>query len=343
MTATNLSGVNEWGHWLQFHGGGLDSPRASLLRHWGHCDALAKARGGVRRLRDRLFDLALAARRWCRGGRGVRSGWRRSRDSGKTPRAVGGSLSVGQVTYLPRHPRPPGNGLVGRVYRWLPGEEVDPHAATVCSRPRRRLPAATVPDSHGGVTMKAWGVSGDPGGVTGRGVGGLLALETFSLAETPKAGDCLRVQLDMKLSGDMRIQHATASSSPCPRRRRRPHADLWIRVLQVIRGRCAVQTGPRRVLRHRQGRHHRQQGSLQELHHCERIAVVVGRSALNEQTVVYWLHHRPPRRGGELDLTSGHFDTLAAVIRCCAIGQWLSAIPGRSPTPSLRRCAVSRV
>ncbi len=40
MTAPNLSGVNEWGHWLQFHGGG--SIAAALLRIGGYCDALAK-------------------------------------------------------------------------------------------------------------------------------------------------------------------------------------------------------------------------------------------------------------------------------------------------------------
>src|SRR5207253_1693803 len=39
------------------------------------------------------------------------------------------------------------------------------------------------------------------------------AAETYSLAETVQPGDCFRVQLDMNLNGDMRVQRLDKSES----------------------------------------------------------------------------------------------------------------------------------
>ena len=60
MTLPSLGCVNEWGHWLQLHGGG--SITAALSRIGGHCDALAKGAEvyGVYALGDLILLAALA-------------------------------------------------------------------------------------------------------------------------------------------------------------------------------------------------------------------------------------------------------------------------------------------
>ena len=77
--------------------------------------------------------------------------------------------------------------------------------------------------------MKAWAVLGTVA---------VLAIaasvgqaQTVSLAETAKAGDCYRIQLDMKLTGEMRIQR-DGKVVPLGEEARAAH-DFAERVLQV--------------------------------------------------------------------------------------------------------------
>ena len=149
--------------------------------------------------------------------------------------------------------------------------------------------------------MKAWGVLGTVAvWVVAASVG---QSQTVSLAETAKAGDCLRVQLDMKLAGDMRIQRdgkvvqlgeeATATHQFAERVlavNKAGAVDKTARVYDVAKAVITVnKESSERTLR------------------ADRKLLVVQR--VKDQTLVFSPAAALSRP--ELDLTGGHFDTLA--------------------------------
>jgi hypothetical protein len=154
---------------------------------------------------------------------------------------------------------------------------------------------------RGGVAMKAWGVVGS--------VAVLLVAasigrsQTYSLVEAAKTGDCFRVQLEMKLTGEMRIQRDGKVVS-MPEEATATH-DFTERVLQVskdgvVEKAARVYASAKAVIVINKDRSER---TLR----TDRKLVVVQR--VKDQTLVYCPAAALSRP--ELDLTGGHFDTFA--------------------------------
>jgi hypothetical protein len=129
--------------------------------------------------------------------------------------------------------------------------------------------------------------------------------QTYSLVETAKAGDCCRVQLEMKLTGEMRIQRDGKVVS-MPEEATASH-EFMERVLQVgkdgsVDKAARVYSTAKAAITVNKDRSER---SLR----ADRKLLVVQRA--KDQTLVYCPAAALSRP--ELDLTGGHFDTLAVM------------------------------
>jgi hypothetical protein len=149
--------------------------------------------------------------------------------------------------------------------------------------------------------MKAWGVLVAAAVLlvaasAGRG-------QTYSLAETAKAGDCFRVQLDMTLTGEMRIQR-DGKVVPLPEEATATH-EFSERFLQAnkageVEKTARVYETAKAVITVNKER------SERTLRPDRRLLVF---QRAKDQTLAYCPAAALSRP--ELDLTGGHFDTLA--------------------------------
>jgi hypothetical protein len=149
--------------------------------------------------------------------------------------------------------------------------------------------------------MKAWGILVGAAMVLATASAGRA--QTYTLADTVQTGDCFRIQLDMKLKGEMRIQR-DAKVIPLPEEATAAH-DFVERVLQVnkageVEKTARIYETAKAVItvdQTRSERALRTDRNLLVVHHSkDQVAVYCPAAALS----------RP-----ELDLTGGHFDTLA--------------------------------
>jgi hypothetical protein len=149
--------------------------------------------------------------------------------------------------------------------------------------------------------MKAWGVLVGAAMVLATASSGRA--QTYTLAETAHAGDCFRIQLDMKLSGEMRIQR-DGKVIPLPEEATAVH-EFVERVLRVnnageVEKTARVYETAKAVIavdHNRSERSLRADRNLLVVHHSkDEMAVYCPAAALS----------RP-----ELDLAGGHFDILA--------------------------------
>jgi hypothetical protein len=128
--------------------------------------------------------------------------------------------------------------------------------------------------------------------------------QSYSLAETAKAGDCFRVQLEMNLTGEMRIQRDGKVVS-MPEEATATH-EFAERVLQV--GKDGAVEKSARIYEMAKAVITVNKERSERLLRADRKLLVVQR--VKDQSLVYCPAAALSRP--ELDLTGGHFDTLAA-------------------------------